>query len=148
MYEKINRSSALYQMYGQLIDFFYIDPDTKEIKYYNNVSKQLLLSDYYKINNKQYYTFSLEYGTDIITDYELFGKAITRIGKESKSVLLHPVFRAMHYDPEFSSRLENNDFPFNPLLIDEVHFDEDIFANFADFQRYYEKLFRTLNMFI
>jgi hypothetical protein len=148
MYEKINKSSALYQMYGQLIDFFYIDSDTKEIKYYNNVSKQLLLSDYYKINNKQYYTFSLEYGTDIITDYELFGKAITRIGKESKSVLLHPVFRAMHYDPEFSSRLENNDFPFNPLLIDEVHFDEDIFANFANFQRYYEKLFRTLNMFI
>jgi hypothetical protein len=44
MYDKINKSSAMYQMYGQLVDFFYIDKDTHEIVYYNNINKQLILN--------------------------------------------------------------------------------------------------------
>ena len=149
MYDKINKSSAMYQMYGQLVDFFYIDKDTHEIVYYNNINKQLILTDYFKINNTQYYVFSLEYGTQKITDYLNFGKVITKVGQEAKSVLLHPVFRVMNYQEEFISNIVDTlNFTDHPLLIDEIHFDEDIFANFSGFSRYYEKLFRTLKMFL
>jgi hypothetical protein len=33
-------------------------------------------------------------------------------------------------------------------LLDEIHFDEDLFAQFTDVYRYKEKLARTLKMFI
>ena len=148
MYNKINTSSALYQMYGQLVDFFYYDKDIDEIIYYNNVNKQFLLGDYFKMNTDKYFVLSLEYGDQHITDYKDFGKFVTKIGHESKSTLLHPVFRVMTYTENCqSSIVDVLQFNGHPSLIDEIHFDEDIFANFSSFSKYYEKLFRTVRLY-
>ena len=148
MYNKINTSSALYQMYGQLVDFFYYDETAHEIVYFNNVNKQFVLKDYFPIKSDKYFVLSLEYGQNHITDYTQFGKFVTKIGHESKSSLLHPVFRVMKYEENFISNLvDTTQFTDHPLILDEIHFDEDIFANFNSFNKYYEKLFRTLRLY-
>jgi hypothetical protein len=135
-------------MYGQLVDFFYYDKDIDEIIYYNNVNKQFLLGDYFKMNTDKYFVLSLEYGDQHITDYKEFGKFVTKIGHESKSTLLHPVFRVMTYTENCESNIVDVlQFNGHPSLIDEVHFDEDIFANFTSFSKYYEKLFRTVRLY-
>lgn len=148
IYNRINNSSHLYQMYGQLIDFFYYDEDSDEIIYYNNVNRQFVLGDYFNIKSDKYFTISLEYGNQKITDYTQFGKFITKVGHESKSSLLHPVLRVMNYQENFISNLVDvSQFMDHPLLVDEIHFDEDVFANFTSFSKYYEKLFRSLRMY-
>jgi hypothetical protein len=148
MYNRINTSSALYQMYGQLVDFFYFDETKNEIVYFNNVNKLFILNDYFPINSDKYFVLSLEYGEANITDYTKFGKVVTKTGHESKSTLLHPIFRVMKYQANYDSHISDlTQFSDHPLLLDEVHFDEDIFANFNSFTKYYEKLFRTLRLY-
>lgn len=153
MYHKINYTSPMYQMYGQIVDFFYFDNDTREIVYYNDVSINLVLNGYFKMNTDQLFIFSLEYNKKLITDIHGFDKTLSRIGDECSAALLHPILRIYNYieehflDLNYSS-LESDNKILKSLLIDEIHFDEDTYANFTNFSKYYEKLFRTLKMFL
>jgi thioredoxin reductase len=122
MLHKMNKSSALYQMYGQLCDIFFLKDST--YTYYNDVTTSFRPA-------ADFFMLTLEYGTNLITDIKALGKKISRVGKESESPLLHPVLRV------FKKR----------ELVDEIHFDEDILANFSSKSRYEEKLERTLRMF-
>ena len=61
------------------------------------------------------------------------GIKVSSIGSESKSTLLHPVITIVKN---------------NLVIIDIVHFDEDIFANYQDESKYYFKIMRMLHMFM
>lgn len=127
--KKINTSSALYQMYGYMCDMFYME--NGEIIYYNNVTIPFFDNRHFKPDN-QYAILTLEYGSKKITKTDEFGRLVSSIGKESASVLLHPVLRILNKEK----------------LIDEVHFDEDLYANFSSNDKYVEKMKRTLRMFL
>jgi thioredoxin reductase len=153
IYNKINYTSPMYQMYGEIVDFFYFDKKTQEIIYYNNVSINLVLNGYFKMNTDQLFILSLEYNKKTITDIHGFDKTLSRIGDESSAALLHPILRAYNYIEEHLldlnyNNLESDNKVLKSMLIDEIHFDEDTYANFTDFSKYYEKLFRTLKMFL
>jgi thioredoxin reductase len=153
IYNKINYTSPMYQMYGEIVDFFYFDKKTKEIIYYNNVSINLVLNGYFKMNTDQLFILSLEYNKKIITDIHGFDKTLSSVGDESSAALLHPILRVYNYIEEHLldlnyTNLESDNKVLKSMLIDEIHFDEDTYANFTDFSKYYEKLFRTLKMFL
>jgi thioredoxin reductase len=152
IYHKINNTSPMYQMYGEIVDFFYYDKSTQEIIYYNNVSINLVLNGYFKMDTDLLFILSLEYSKKLITDIRGFDNKLSRIGNESSAALLHPILRVYKYSEDILldlnySNLESDNKILKSLLLDEIHFDEDIYANFTNFSKYYEKLFRTLKMF-
>lgn len=134
---RLNYSSALYQMFGQIVDAFIINTGQPEITYIENVSYSFLES---KTSNDKliYFTIGLEYSNEPPeTDTIKLLKRESGIGKECKSRLIHPVLRIYKDMPSYTKG-----------LLDEIHFDEDLFANFTDVYRYTEKLTRTLKMFV
>ena len=134
---RINYTSPLYQMYGQLVDIFMYNPKVDELVYINNVSPTFFGPD---MRNEEflYFFLSLEYSSGTpVTDIPMLGVRTTSKGTESKAVLLHPVLRVLKDTPTI-----------NRGIVDEIHFDEDILANFTGKDRYIDKLTRTLKMFI
>lgn len=134
---RLNYSSSLYQMFGQIIDTFIINKGQQEITYIENVSYPFLES---KTSNENltYFTISLEYSNEPPeTDTIKLLERQSSIGNECKSTLIHPVLRIYKDLPSYTKG-----------LLDEIHFDEDLFANFTDVYRYEEKLTRTLKMFL
>jgi hypothetical protein len=127
---KISTSSALYQMYGQLCDLFYVNGE--EIYYLNNVTIAHRGSNQYTPTSQYNFMLTLEYGKDLVTDIYKLGNRVTAIGTESKSTLLHPVLRVFK----------------GARLVEMIHFDEDLFADFSDTLIYEDKLKRALSMFI
>jgi thioredoxin reductase len=134
---KINYTSALYQMYGQLADVCVYNPEKSELMYINDI---------YYISMGQnkpnpaltYFVITLEYSNaHPEKDYSKLGTRLTSIGSECKASLLHPVIRVLKDTPEI-----------NKALIEEVHFDEDLLANFTGKDKYIDKLTRVLKMFI
>lgn len=144
---RINTSSALYQMYGQLVDFFYFDIEEKKLKYYLGVNKQFLLGNYFKLKTDLVFVVSLEYGDTTITDYKKMGLLESSIGNENKSTLLHPVLRVIEYDEKNGLKHNNMRLEKHPALVEEFHFDEDLFAEYGDRQKYRAKLDRCLSIF-
>ena len=137
MVYRINYSSSIYQMYGQMVDVFIYNTKTKVIHYINSVHYTFLRSPSTNMD-LVYFTLSLEYSKKIENDkISQLGVRTTAIGTESEAILLHPIIRVMK-DVE----------GLNKALVDEIHFDEDIFADFTDKIRYADKITRTLKMFI
>ena len=134
---RINNSSAIYQMYGQLADIFIWDPTKKDIVYMNGVHREFIQSDS-KDTKIIYFVLTLEYSDQHVTDVYKIGGRTTDIGIESHAKLLHPILRV----------LKKNEGGGNYDIIDIIHFDEDLFADFTDKKRYADKLTRTLRMFI
>ena len=130
--EKINYSSPMYQMYGQIGDYFYYDNSKTQFVYYNNIRIENITNDDVPFEGQVGFFITLEYGKDLVTDYTKFGKKVSMLGKESHSTLLHPVIKVFGKDG---------------ILMDIVHFDEDIFANYQDNATYHFKMFRTFKMF-
>jgi pyruvate/2-oxoglutarate dehydrogenase complex dihydrolipoamide dehydrogenase (E3) component len=128
---RINTSSELYQMFGLLGDIFYLDINEKKIIYFEGVPinshKPIIKTD------TLFFVLTLEYGKKI-TEISEIGKKVSNIGTESHSTLIHPVIKIY------------NSYPLE--LIDVVHFDEDLFAEYVDRSKYYEKLFRTLKVYL
>jgi hypothetical protein len=135
LYERMNSTSALYQMYGQMSDIFYHDINSEEVKYYSNVHLSLLDHPMFKDKQHTFYTLTLEYGDTIIKQIDNLGANDVSIGKESYSYLLHPILSI------FSSSTGKKD------LLDRVHFSEDLLADFSRNEKYYEKMGRSLRMF-
>jgi thioredoxin reductase len=140
---RINTASSLYQMFGQLFDLFIYTRDTGSIIYINDVDLQFLQTKTID-TTRIYFMLSLEYGkvkkSNIanIRDMKMLGEKISSIGSESDSTLIHPILRVLKDSPEKN----------NKVLIDEIHFDEDILADFSSPLKYRDKLIRTLKMFI
>jgi thioredoxin reductase len=133
---RINNSSAIYQMYGQLADIFIWDPVKKDIVYINGVHRDFIYSEN-KDTNLTYFVLTLEYSDEYVTDVYKIGERTTYIGTESNAKLLHPVLRV----------LKKNQVGIYEK-VDIIHFDEDLFAVFTDKRRYADKFARTLRMFI
>lgn len=128
--KKINESSALYQMYGEMCDILHIS-DT--LTYYNDVHKSFWRT---RFTNKpgKILQITLEYG-DQNTDIRKFGIRTTSTGNENKALLLHPVLRVFEIE--------------TTRLIDEIHLDEDLLADFqTDTFKYKDRLQRIVRMFL
>ena len=133
---RLNYSSALYQMFGQVVDIFFFNVAQNDITYIENVSYSFLESNAAN-ENMLYFTIGLEYSNDPPeTDTIRLLKRESGIGKESRSRLIHPVLRVFKDMQAYTKG-----------LVDEIHFDEDLFAHFTDVFRYKDKLTRTLKMF-
>ena len=133
---RINNSSAIYQMFGQLADIFIWDPVKKDIVYLNSVHRDFIESES-KDTNLTYFILTLEFSDDPVTDVYRIGGSTTYIGTESNAKLLHPILRVL-------KKNEEGEYD----KIDIIHFDEDLFADFTDKRRYADKFTRTLRMFI
>jgi len=133
---RMNRASSLYQMYGQMCDIFYEDQATSTFVYVNDVH----INHYYYNPNwpvGHIFILTLEYGhKEPVTDIYKLGIRITGLGSESDSTLLHPVLRVFKEGTK------------TKLQVDEIHFDEDLFANFTMQTKYIDKLERALKMFV
>jgi hypothetical protein len=134
--KRINVASPIYQMYGQMADIFYYNPETNDITYISNVSTYFVQAIVEP--NIYYFTLTLEYGTMKVDKISDIGQRETSIGYESKATLLHPVLR-------ISKRSSTTNFA---ILVDEIHFDEDLLARFVIKELFYDKFLRTLRMFI
>ena len=131
--EKINESSPMYQMYGQICDFYVFHHEKGEIVYYNNVHIRMITEGIIPFENTLGFVLTLEYGKDKITDIQKLGKKLSKIGTESQSALLHPVLRVIQPDLTY---------------VDIIHFDEDLFANFTKPETYLFKLIRVIKSFL
>ena len=129
--KRINSDSALYQMYGQMCDIISYNKSEDTFLYYNNMTVLSFSSELFS-KHDFYLLLSFEYG-GVVTNIREFGDKNSRIGRENYSTLLHPVIKV--YDKM-------------KMFIDEIHFDEDILANFTDTAKYKDKFLRTIKMFI
>lgn len=130
---RINTSSSLYQMYGQMCDIFYYNKTSDSFVYYNNMTNFSFISDTFS-NDTTYFILQLEYGSPITNIMQIAeGRGDITKGKEIYSILLHPVIRVFNKEKK---------------LIDEIHFVEDILTNFNDIPTYHDKFLRTIKMFI
>jgi len=125
--KRINTSSALYQMYGQMCDLISYDETMKKYTYMNDIS---IL---HPRKEGLYFILTLEYGKKPVIDLPKLGEnrpfALER-GKEAYSNLLHPILRVV-----------------NTEVIDEIHFEENILANFTDTLAYKDKFIRCFKAF-
>lgn len=133
---KINTSSALYQMYGELSDIFYFD-NNKNYIYINNVPKNFHQTTILAIANRIYFVLTLEYGKNLITDMKSIGVKVSYVGFENKSPLLHLVINIFTVTNDLRM-----------IKLDEIHFDEDLYAEFILDNLYKDKILRTIKMFI
>lgn len=153
-YKRINLSSGLYQMYGQLCDFFYKEND--QIIYYEQVPLSYIFTNSNnKINIPKSFLFilTLEYGNKIETDIKSLGQSTSAIGTESNSLLLHPILRIFNNKHnEFGNQSyfypSYDTIQLSPGLTDIIHFDEDILGNFTNKEIYLEKFYRHLCSYI
>jgi thioredoxin reductase len=135
---KINNTSAMYQMHSVLGDILAFDKITKEIRYVSDVSK-----DFYIFNNifnkktdKVFITITLEFSPKKITNIQELGVKFSSIGFENNAKYIHPIFRIYDFITE------------NPRLIEEIHLDEELNAEFICKETYYYRIIRILKMVI
>ena len=152
--KRINTSSALYQMHGQLCDVFY-----KMDQYYIYFEQVPLSYIFTMLNTKIYiplthiFILTLEYGTKIESDLKDLGKSVSGIGNESQAILLHPVIRVYNniYDtfvgcnPTFEPTYLN--LKHISGLTDIQHFDEELLTNFKSKKIYYDKFKRIVKSY-
>ncbi len=122
----------MYQMHSIIGDFFWLDTAKQEVIYFNNMNSHFGASLAKKIKDTYVLGLTLEFGSEHVKDIYKFGNKQTSLGKESNATLLHPVLRVYK----------------GGVPCDEIHFDEDIFADFTDVEIYRMKLIRTLQMFL
>jgi thioredoxin reductase len=134
---KINYTSAMYQMFSQIVDVLIYDEADEKITYLNDVHYRLVGMQP-RNEGLTYIVISLEYSNrEPETNITELGVQLGTIGSESRAVLIHPVIRVI-----------KDKGIINKALIDEIHFYEEIFARFDDRERFVEKFYRTLKMFI
>jgi hypothetical protein len=127
--KRINTTSSLYQMYGQMCDIISYKKGTFTI--YENMTIYSFPGDLF-LNETLTFILTFEYGPKILNILQ-FGDKNSTLGKEGNSTLLHPVLKV--YDGKRT-------------FLDEIHFDEDIFANFTSTEKYGDKLLRAIRGFI
>ena len=125
VFNRLNTTSSLYQMYGVLCDFFVYNSAEKQFLYMHDLTHTNIKNIAFPEKRFNYFTISLEYGKKPVTDIYQLGLKVSNMGEECNSTLLHPVLRIyneQHY------------------IIDIYHFDENLFAEFTDPYFYHNKL--------
>ncbi len=152
--KRINESSALYQMHGQLCDMFYKIDD--KFLYYEGVPLSYICTNKNSkiyLPNTYIFVITLEYGKRIESDLKLIGTRTTSIGTESGSLLLHPVLRV--YKNE--EKIFNDEDIFYPnyenlikvsFVSDIVHFDEDLLTDFTNDVKYKNRFYRIIKGYV
>lgn len=136
--QRINYASAIYQMYGELCDLFYVDPVDDEVVYYNGVNLSTYIYEMpAHLVDTYFFTLKLDYGKKRVTNIYELGVKVSGVGTESAATLLHPVMN-VYKDIGTSTK----------RLIETIHFDEDLFANYTFNSKYYDKFYRCLRQFI
>ena len=132
--KRINTSSSLYQMYGQMCDIFYYNTADDSFVYYNNMTVFSFISNRFPKGNI-YFILKFEYGRPVTNIREIGEAQLFTLdkGKEIFSILLHPVIQVFNTNKE---------------LVDEIHFEEDLLTNFVNPLKYHDKFLRTIKMFI
>ena len=77
----------------------------------------------------KFFIVSLDYGDKKVTDIYEFGKFIPPVGSESTGTLLHPTLKVYTYNEKFLYDNPDKHNSAHPLLIDEIHFNENLLAN-------------------
>jgi hypothetical protein len=129
---RINTTSSLYQMYGQMCDIISYNKKTGVFIIHENMTVFSFPGTLFLDETLTYFIMTLEYGHKVTNMLQL-GDKISRIGKEVAATLLHPVLRV--YDGK-------------KTLIDEIHFDEDLLAKFTSTTLYGDKLLREIKGFL
>ena len=132
---KLNNSSAMYQMYGEMGDLICYNVAKKKAIYYNDVSIRYMYHTMFSSQDYIFFMITLEYGEPEF-NMDKLGQKVSSIGKESHAKLLHPVIRVYR---EIAKGVKTK--------IDEIHFDEDLTASFVLEHFYKDKLIRALKMY-
>lgn len=126
IYDRINNSSSLYQLYGVMCDIFYFDSNTKKIVYIEDITLESI--EHLNLKNiKNINVLMLEYGDKV--------KEISQLGSFNKynPSFLHP--RIYIYE-----KLGNE-----KILLDRIIFQEDLVADFSNIN-YLKKIKQVLKM--
>jgi hypothetical protein len=152
---RINTSSALYQMYGQLCDVFYYDKNQQLFIYYEHIPLNYLFSTLntkIKIpENNTAFVLTLEYGSKPAHEVHEIWSTTAKLGKESDARLLHPVLRicdkgiSLEYKNYLTSYTSINN---NKNITDEIHFIENAFAEFIQDHNYKNKFERIVKSYL
>lgn len=153
--KRINTSSALYQMYGNLCDVFYYDNDKNVFIYYEETPINYLLST---LNTKikvpeniTTFILTLEYGSKQPHEIHEIWSTTAKLGKESDGRLLHPVLRicnngiSLQYKNYLTNYITINT---NENISEEIHFIENAFAEFTENSSYKDKFERIVKSYI
>jgi hypothetical protein len=136
--ERMNTSAALFHMHGQLADIFYYDSARKSIEYMESVSPWLLHQNQFPVSSSTYVcVLTLEYGKKPADRLSKLGRKLSRIGSENRATRLHPVVR-IYKDVSQSGK----------QLLEEIHLDENLYADFTDKEVYTNRLVRILRMIL
>jgi len=129
---RINMSSAIYQMFGYIGDMFYFNNQDKHVLYYHDIPINYYYNNNNNCENFLRFVITLEYGDIHLYDIRKIGQKFSKLGSESKSSLLHPVIKIFN----------NSD-----QLIEIVHFDEDLYSDFTDKLAYKDRIIRLLKSY-
>jgi hypothetical protein len=146
---KMNYTSPIYQMYGQLFDFMFYDVSSSKMVYYNSVTNGFINTIVENSPQNTYFIFGLEYGKDHIYDTREFGFKKSDIGTEGLSALLHPVMkvvRPLHIIQNDVTGASTKSI--TTEVVDIMHMDEDIFANFSSKYKYSDRIIRFLKGYL
>jgi hypothetical protein len=116
-------------MFGTLGDIFVYNMKSKTVSYFTNINTKIDPTSYIDLEFDLIFILTLDYGNKPLEDLYKLGRKFTSIGTEAESTLLHPILKII-----------KNDFE----MIDLIHFDEDLFADFTNENKYFYKLLRTL----
>lgn len=151
--KRINTSSALYQMFGELGDIFY--KDEENFYYIEQVPISYIFSKYnnIKLPKNEIFILTLEYNKEYETDLRELGLYTGGLGNENKSRLLHPVVRI--FDNKDNKMLSlkddffivNNGYDDFNFVDDIYHLDEDLLVNFKNDKKYYQRFIKILNAY-
>jgi hypothetical protein len=125
---KLNNASAIYQMYGHVVDILFFNRAMDKVIYINDVTRAYGSHIHEKYKPDLIAVISLRYGDQPVTELYDLGRYVSGRGKECRCSLLHPVITI------FS----------DGVIVEETHLDEDIFAEFHDTELYVDKMRRTL----
>lgn len=124
--ERINTSSSLYQMYGEMCDSIHLTKD-KQFLYKESVPKKAVDLE----TEECVFILMFEYG-EKQNEIEKLTGSFSSLGYENRAHLLHPVLYAFE----------------EGKIKDIIHFDEDILLNFKSARKYDEKFKRAFKMFL
>jgi thioredoxin reductase len=135
IYNRINNSSSLYQLYGTMCDLFYFDKnDDENIIYIEDIKLDYI--EHLKLENKENLNvLMLEYGEEVTE--------INKLGGFNKfnPNFLHP--RIYIFNKKMHEKILINGKINNQILIDRIIFEEDLTANFRN-KKYIDKINRIL----
>lgn len=130
IFNRINYSSSLYQLYGTMCDIFYYDNEAHQIIYIQDWTMENI--KYLNIKNNYINILNLEYGSEEII--------IDKLGSFDKwnPKFLHPKIRILSTN--------NNEI----TLLDLITFQEDLIADFSSNDFYYKinKILKMCNLII